>query len=73
MVFDTFVESCGEWRCRNPSLGFATNAKGSKVAGQKGKPGVMLHALGSARACEGIDPHTPKGTPILRIGVPVDS
>jgi len=41
-----------------------------KVAGQNG---VMLHAPGSARECEGIDPHTPKGTPTLGVGVPVDS
>jgi hypothetical protein len=28
---------------------------------------------GSARECEGIDPHTPKGTPTLGVGVLVDS
>jgi len=33
----------------------------------------MLHVLESARECEGIDLHTPKGTPTLGIGVPVDS
>jgi len=33
----------------------------------------MAHAPGSARKCEGIDPHTPKATPTLRIGVPMDS
>jgi len=44
-----------------------------KVAGQEGSPGVMLHAIGSARKCEGIDPHNPKGTPTLGVGVPVDS
>jgi len=33
----------------------------------------MLHAPKSARECEGIDPHTPKGTPTLGVGVPVDS
>jgi hypothetical protein len=33
----------------------------------------MLHAPRSARECEGIDPHTPKGTPTLGVGVPVDS
>jgi hypothetical protein len=32
----------------------------------------MPHAPGSARKCEGIDPHTPKGTPILAVGVLVD-
>jgi hypothetical protein len=34
---------------------------------------VMLHALESARECEGIDLHIPKGTPTLGVGVPVDS
>jgi len=58
--------------CRNPSLGLATKAKGCKVAGQEGSPGVMPHALGSARECEGIDLHTPTGTPTLGVGVLVD-
>jgi hypothetical protein len=34
--------------------------------------GVMLHALGNARKCEGIDPHTPKGIPTLGVGILVD-
>jgi hypothetical protein len=33
----------------------------------------MPHAPESARECEGIGPHTPKGTPTLGIGVLVDS
>jgi hypothetical protein len=33
----------------------------------------MSHALRSARKCEGIGPHTPKGTPTLRVRVSVDS
>jgi len=49
--------------CRNPSLGFATKARGYKVASQEGSPGVMPHALGSARKCDGIDFRIPKGTP----------
>jgi hypothetical protein len=32
----------------------------------------MLHAPRSAKECEGIDPHTPKGTPTLGVGVLVD-
>jgi len=32
----------------------------------------MLHAPRTAKECEGINPHTPKGTPTLRIGVLVD-
>jgi hypothetical protein len=59
--------------CRNPSLGLATKAKAYKVAGQEGSLGVMSHAFGTARKCEGIDPHTPKGTPTLGVGVPMDS
>jgi len=30
----------------------------------------MLHALRSVRKCEGIDPHTPKGTPTLGVWSP---
>jgi len=57
----------------NPSLGFVTKARGCKVASQEGSPRVMSHAPESARKCEGIGPHTPKGTPTLGIRVWVDS
>jgi len=50
-----------------------TKARACKVAGQEGSSGVMLHAPRSARECEGIDPHTPKGPPTLGVGIPVDS
>jgi len=40
-------------------LGF--KARGCKVAGQEGSLGVMLHAPGNARECEGIGLHTTKG------------
>jgi len=33
----------------------------------------MPHAPGSAREREGIGLHTPKGTPTLGVGVPLDS
>jgi len=33
----------------------------------------MPHAPGIARECEGISPHTPKGTPTLGVGIPIDS
>ncbi len=59
--------------CRNPSLKFTTKVRGCKVVGQKGSPGVMPHALGSGRECEGIDPHTPKRTPTLGVGILMDS
>jgi len=50
-----------------------TKARGYKVAGQEKSQGVMLHVPGSVRECEGINLHTPKGTPTLGIGVQVDS
>ncbi len=58
--------------CRNFSLGFTTKAKACKSAGQEGSPRVTFHALGSAKECEGMNPHTPKGTLTLGIKVSVD-
>jgi len=50
-----------------------TKAKGCKVVSQEGSLGVMPHAPMSARKCEEIGIHTPKGTPTLGVGVPMDS
>jgi hypothetical protein len=36
-------------RCRNPSLGLATKARGCKVVGQEKDPKVTSHAFGSAK------------------------
>jgi hypothetical protein len=58
--------------CRNPNFGLTTKARGCKVVSQEGNLGVILHAPGSARECEGIDPRTPKGTPTLGVGISVD-
>jgi hypothetical protein len=49
--------------CRNPSLGLVTKARACKSAGQEGNPGVTFHVPGSAKECEGMNPHIPKGTP----------
>jgi hypothetical protein len=54
---------------RNPSLGFATKARACKSAGQKGSSGSTFHVPGIAKECEGMKPHTPKGTPTLGVGV----
>ncbi len=59
--------------CHNPSLEFVTKARACNNVGQEGSPGITFHALESAIECEGKNPHTPKGTPILGVGVPVDS
>jgi hypothetical protein len=58
--------------CRNCSLGPTTKAKACKVAGQEGSSGVTSHVLGSAKECEGMNSHTPEGTPILGVGVLMD-
>jgi len=68
-----FVIIISMYLCRNPSLGLVTKARGCKVASQEGSLGIMPHAHSSARKYEGIDPHAPKGTPTLGVGVLVDS
>jgi len=47
-------------------------AKRSPRAKAKGSPGVTSHTPGNVRKCEGVNPHTPKATPTLGDGVPVD-
>ncbi len=49
---------------------FATKARACKGASQEGSPGVTSHAHGSAKECEGVNPHTLKSTPIVGVGVP---
>jgi len=39
-----------------------TKARACKVAGQKGSPRVTPHAPGSVGKCEGMNPHTSKGS-----------
>jgi hypothetical protein len=58
--------------CRNPSLGLVTKARVCKVASQEGSSGLTSSAPGSAKECEGMNPHTPKRTPILGVGVLID-
>jgi hypothetical protein len=62
-----------ELLCRNPSFGLTTKAKGLQGCGPKGSPGVTSGTPGSVGKCEGVNPHTPKATPTLGDGVPVDS
>jgi hypothetical protein len=62
-----------ERRCRNPSFGLATKAKGLQGCGPKGSPGLTSWTPGSVGKREGVNPHTPKATPALGDGVPVDS
>jgi len=41
--------------------------------GPRGSPGVTSETLRSVGECEGVSLHTPKATPTLGEGVPVDS
>jgi hypothetical protein len=59
--------------CRNPSFGLATKAKGLQGCGPKGSSRVTSGTPGSVGKCEGVNPHTPKATPVLGDGVPMDS
>jgi len=62
----------GGSQCCNFSFGLATKARVWKGVGQEGSMGVTSHALGSVGKCEGTNLHTPKGVPILRVGIPMD-
>ncbi len=63
----------GQAFCRNLSLGLATKARVCKGTGQEGSPGNTSHAPRSIGECERRNPHTPKWTPTLGIGLPMDS
>jgi hypothetical protein len=65
------VKNMGQ--CRNPSLRFATTTRACKVVGQEGSSGVTSHAPGSAKECEGMNPHTLKWTSILGVRVSMES
>jgi hypothetical protein len=47
-----------------------TKARICKVTSQEGSSGVTFSAPKSVKKCEGMNPHTPKWTPILGVGVP---
>jgi len=58
--------------CRNPSFGLATKAKGLQGCRPRENPRVTSYTPGSVGKCEGMNPHTPKATPTLGDGVPMD-
>jgi len=53
-------------------LGSQPRQRGLQGCGPRGSPRVMLHAPRSVGKCEGMNPHTPKATPTLGDGVPMD-
>ncbi len=56
--------------CRNPNLGLATKVRGLQGCGPRRKPESHFTCSRECKECEGMNPHTPKGTPMLGVGVP---
>jgi len=52
----------------NSSLGFTTEARACKVAGQEKSLRVTPHAPENVGKCERMNPHTPKGASTLGVG-----
>jgi hypothetical protein len=82
----TLTSSSSGGECHNPSFGLATKAKGVARLRAKRKEArelrqeeaqeshhILPGMLESVREYEGVNPHTPKATPTLGDGVPVDS
>jgi hypothetical protein len=55
------------------ALGSRPRQKGLQGCGPRGSPGVTSETPGSVGECEGVSLNTPKATPKLGEGVPVDS
>jgi hypothetical protein len=53
--------------CHDPSLRLTTKVEAWKSVGQKCNPGVTLHSW----ECEGMNPHAPKWTLTLGVGIPL--
>jgi hypothetical protein len=58
---------------RNPSLGLTIKANACKGVDQEWSVGVTFDVPWSVGECEGMDPHAPKWTPTLGVGVSMDS
>jgi len=61
--------------CHNPNLGLVTKVRACEGAGQESSLGVTFHAPGSVGEWRmwGNEPHTPKWTLTLGIGIVMDS
>jgi hypothetical protein len=55
------------------TLGLQPRQGLTKFAGQEWSPWVTFHTPRTAGECEGMNPHTPKWAPTLRVRVPMDS
>jgi len=55
------------------ALGSRPRQKGLQGCRLRENPIITSHTPGSVGKCEGVNPHTPKATPTLGDGVPLDS
>jgi hypothetical protein len=55
------------------ALGLRLRQKRLQGCRPRESPGVTSHTPGSVKKCEGVNPHTPKATPTLGDGVPMES
>ncbi len=58
------------YKCRNLSFGLATKARGLQGCTPRGRPMSHFTCSWECKECEGMNLHTPKGTPMLGVGVP---
>jgi hypothetical protein len=59
------------YNCRNPSIWLATKARGLQGCGLRSRPGSQITCSRECKEykeCEGVNPDTPKWTPMLRVG-----
>jgi hypothetical protein len=60
--------------CRNTNLGLATKARGLQGCRPRGRPRSCItcsQECEECKECEGMNPHTPKWTPIVGVGVQI--
>jgi hypothetical protein len=60
-------------KCHNPSFGLPTKARGCKVTGQEGNPGVTSHAPGSAKSVREWTLTLPSELPLWELESQMDS
>jgi hypothetical protein len=64
----TLTSSSSGGECRNPSIWLATKARRLRGCGPKSRPESHITCSRECKECEGVNPHTPKWTPMLGVG-----
>ncbi len=72
LIVPSYMHVSSHWyigNYHNLNLGLTTQAKVCKGASQEGSPRVTSHIPENVGECEGMNPHTPKWAPTLRVGI----